>query len=726
MREYRLRGAIPTESEARGLHYDGDLFFSAHTHLFRCSQGAYSKVCDVDGTVVDFAVGERTFVATQERMYMNSESVTVGTLRRSFSCIAARNGLIAAGCRNVLEIWHIPTEYRFTLFKLHSKNLGHFLDITSVRFVADHLVLTTGRDCSVRMFNILDKTSRRICSTMSAPLAAYSTDQDNTEITVVCEDGALLTYLLNDSGVVSQGKTFLDSRILASSCHAGFVAVSVECEGENLFVFRGQERVYSANIGHRITELVLAGESIAVRGPGFVGIYNLLMNVFGFELELPRIVCMHAARELVAVGCADKRVRIYHEHRCLQTLHDANSTHPVFSVHLLQNSVLCLSVDGRVSVWDLKNGTCYRSFKIPVRMSASEVSSDGLLLFIADFNEYTVRVVDLQRSKEIDVLTGHSGPIFRMVCSQNALFSLSYDNTITRWNVYSQTSDVLQLEKTITGLAVRNRKLCVATENELIVYDDQFVYERSIQVSLRARKRNELFVSEKPVEHLDFTFDCRFVVAGGESNTLKIVSVETGDVEHAVAVSLNREWENYEERLGRQSDRLFDKTKTIEVLRIQHSSSQRLFYVLTREGVAVYELSTTRFSPISLDVSLTPDAISQYIADQEHLKAAIGSLRINQYDVIKNTVLCCPPSKIEGVVRHLDVHLVESLRGAVSKMLDDPACHLAAIQWLRFVVQYFGSSDAQRSEIHRLRKSIGSVLRLGKLNRLMLLNIARK
>ena len=35
MTEFTLRTSIPTESEAKGVFYDGRLFFSSHTNLFR-------------------------------------------------------------------------------------------------------------------------------------------------------------------------------------------------------------------------------------------------------------------------------------------------------------------------------------------------------------------------------------------------------------------------------------------------------------------------------------------------------------------------------------------------------------------------------------------------------------------------------------------------------------------------------------------------------------------
>ncbi|ADM11465.1 WD40 domain-containing periodic tryptophan protein 2-like protein [Encephalitozoon intestinalis ATCC 50506] len=727
MREYRLKSVIPTESESRGLYYDGEVYFSSNNHLFKASRGRYTKICDVGGTIIDFSISEKFFIVTEERMYMNNENRMVGSLKRRFSCMAINKNLMAAGYSNVLEIWNVPKEFKLPLFDLHSRHLGHFLEITSVKFLSDNLVLTTSRDCTVRIFDILENKSSRLCNTMSVPIAAYTMGGENKELIVICEDGTLLYFEIDGENIISKGIVHHNSKVLASSSSLGFVAISLDKEsGENLLIYNGQEMVYSASVEHKILSIYLHEDSIAVKGPKFVGIYSLSLNLFVFELDLPRIMTMDVKKDMIAVGCSDKKVRIYDGERCIHTFFDSNATHAVFGVHILQNSVLCLYLDGKVSIWDIKNGICYRSFEIPVRISASEVSDDNLLLFIADFNNYSVRVIDLQRGKEIDTLQGHEGPIFRMKWDGDSLYTLSYDNTIKKWNVYSQTVTELQSRKMATGFSVRNGKLCVATVDELSIYDSGFNYERGIKVSLKARKRNEIFISEKPVESLDFTFDNRFIISGGEANTMQMISTETGDVAQVLRVSDNREWENYKEVLGKESSKSFDKTKIIEVLKIMHSSTQREFYVLTREGVSIYEPSLVKFIPLRLDVSLTPESIKEYLDHGEYLKAAIGSLKINEYEIVKEVLLSCPYNRIEGVVKHLDAVLAENLRLVVSKMLDSPIHHSTAIKWLKSIVFYFGSSKTQGTELHKLRREIDLTLKIGKLNKSMLLNIIEK
>ena len=129
------------------------------------------------------------------------------------------------------------------------------------------------------------------------------------------------------------------------------------------------------------------------------------------------------------------------------------------------------------------------------------------------------------------------------------------------------------------------------------------------------------------------------------------------------------------------------------------------------------------FAPINLDMSLTPEAFRQYLSNKEYLKATIGSLKINQYEVINDIVLSCPPNKIEGIVKYLDEYLIENLKLTISQMLDNSTYHITAIKWLKYIVFYFRFSKILRFEVYNFRKNVDAVLRLERLNRSMLLNI---
>ena len=78
----------------------------------------------------------------------------------------------------------------------------------------------------------------------------------------------------------------------------------------------------------------------------------------------------------------------------------------------------------------MKNGTCFRSFNIPVKISATTVCDDGMLMFIADYDTYKIRIIDLQRSREIDSLEGHESPVKHMLYTNSHLFTLSVDNEL--------------------------------------------------------------------------------------------------------------------------------------------------------------------------------------------------------------------------------------------------------------------------------------------------------
>ena len=49
---------------------------------------------------------------------------------------------------------------------------------------------------------MLDNMSKRMCNIIGTPIAAHISNQANTEITVVCDYGALLYYMLEGEDIV--------------------------------------------------------------------------------------------------------------------------------------------------------------------------------------------------------------------------------------------------------------------------------------------------------------------------------------------------------------------------------------------------------------------------------------------------------------------------------------------------------------------------------------------
>ena len=122
MSGFKIKNIIPTASEAKGIYSSDGVYFASNTNLFKMKRNTFSLVSSCDGIIKHFAVnGDFSFICTNDRIYFNHFQHFIGSLKRSASAIDCSDSFFAIGNNNVLEIWNIPTEYKFSLFSLNSK-----------------------------------------------------------------------------------------------------------------------------------------------------------------------------------------------------------------------------------------------------------------------------------------------------------------------------------------------------------------------------------------------------------------------------------------------------------------------------------------------------------------------------------------------------------------------------------------------------------------------------
>ena len=189
MSGFKIKSIIPTASDG--------LYFSSNTNLFRMRKSEFSLVSSCDGIVRRFSVNQDLFfLCTGNRIYLNHLQHFIGSLKRSATAIDSCDAFFAIGNENVLEIWTIPSEYKFCLFTLQSKHVGHHRSITHIKILDNSRIVTASDDCSVRLFDIKNRKSSVIATLNDIPLGIHC---DNDNITVTTRNGGIVFLDLSTS-----------------------------------------------------------------------------------------------------------------------------------------------------------------------------------------------------------------------------------------------------------------------------------------------------------------------------------------------------------------------------------------------------------------------------------------------------------------------------------------------------------------------------------------------
>ncbi|KAK6089159.1 hypothetical protein P3W45_001858 [Vairimorpha bombi] len=626
MLHYSLRTAVPTESKSRGIFYDNrDIYFASNTYVYKVTEGQYS-ICGILQSSVRQIIPRNNilYAVTEDSLVLIHNKKNIASLRCNCISFSLSDKFIVLGNGTTLEIWYLPKEYKFGMFDLNTKIEQHNDEITCT-YIAEERIYSGSKDCSVKYYDLVLKKTERFINTKSYPIKILRIKE---HLVVVCEDGQI--YYVNENNKKIENKIFKNTKISSADQFGDLICVCIQENNKSLVeIISSGETIYGVESHNLIDEISFNNLKVAMKSDKYVGLYNFEIDTFLFNLDLPKISCIDTTNELLGVGCADKKIRIYDDKRILSTFFDEKNTHPFYKIFFL-----------------------------------TAVCDDGMLMFIADYETYKIRVIDLQRSREIDSLEGHESPVKHMVYSENHLFTLSVDNELKKWNVFKSDCVSADLEKTATDFVVRNKKIYVSLLTEILIYDFNLEYESS--------------------------FDGKLIFLGGESNKISIMEMDSNNIEQTIKVSRNKKWKNYKDIIFKNQKKSCDKSDVIEVLDIIHSRNQHKVVFLSREGVFIYEKSTSKYLPLCLDIETTSEAISGYLESKKYLNALIASLKIKEISLIKNILDIVPEDQIEFIVKYIPENMVEDFRKYLINLISDRYRIQNLFRWMRYLIYYHG------------------------------------
>jgi len=571
-------------------------------------------------------------------------------------------------------------------------------------------------------------------------------------------------------------------------------SVAVHEENKVLYfsLFREERELQRCVLPFLPEELSVSGNKVALRSRHFLLVFDFDSGRNLFTLDFPKFVCMSVYKGILGAGCKDQKVRIYKDNlqvgmilgedagnagnvgnvgnagngtmmneRTLSathtstvhtstvhtsnihtsivhtsTVHTLQADRDILNLHMSDSSCCVVYKSGHISVFNLRDGNCYRSFTVAGSNRESNetitfdkatrddknikgdkatrddknvpnptgtlhstphstshsfhnsfypfthscISEDNCVLFLADTKR--ILIVNLQRSKLIEEVT-LSSPLTELIYHRNFVYFVDFSNQVTKLNVFNGKSTLLQLEKTCSTFSIHSNRLLCAVENELLIYDLDFNYLETVYASLEGRNREEVYSKNKAIESVGF--DEERIICGGRVNQLKViryslggvsdnrVSVNraTGDnnktnesdnnktnqvngtlttsrkftasptllrsvVSQVLRVSENKDLENFKTKLMKERKGEFKKTNFIETRKL--ILENKVFYVLSREGIKVYSKNLLNFNPIEFGVKGNNKFIEKSLSEGNFVPALISALKTGEFKQISRVI----------------------------------------------------------------------------------------
>lgn len=584
--------SFATPSKSPGILLDNDIHFASSSFIF-----SSSSFVSIGEDILMLQRSGRYIVATERRLHVVSNKI-VCSLNRAATALSVHNDLIAIGFRESVEIWKLHTtgknnEHIKPFFSLKRTFPGHAESVTSILFLDDFGIVSTSLDCTTRLhvcdIHSLDavqvhkssalapgaaRTERQgakvIAKHSSTPLRAFEIDG---YVVIVTRRG-VVSYLDRDWNTIS--KVYVTGDVVSVAKCKSVIAILArtggskpradnQCVQRLVLVTKDGKR--EVDVGDDFFELAANDNLIALKGNS-ISVYDLGLDTLTRLIDLVDATAMCEHKDRLVVGCTDNGLRLYKpfarvaygrtgaEEDMLARLnalrqwldpvkfHDENVREAPLCIHMAENILLSLTLSGYVSVFNMSDGNCFRSFPLNLKVRTSAVSPDFSVLFVSS---YKLHVVDIKRGQRIDEFDYQ---VLSIKCSRDKAYILLLDAFIV-YDYSDFTSHSIRIE---SGMVCD--EISVVANNTVTMYDLGLNYIRSLSGS-------RVFCS----------------------NSRRIV-VENKGVEVIELESMESEKLDVKSPLG-----------------ISCSSTSRRVYVLTARSVVVFD-SSTPFADIDLDASI--------------------------------------------------------------------------------------------------------------------------
>ncbi|GMM35753.1 snoRNA-binding rRNA-processing protein [Saccharomycopsis crataegensis] len=475
-------------------------------------------------------------------------------------------------------------------------------------------------------------------------------------------------------------------------------------------------------------------------------------------------VCYSADGSRAITGSDDGKIKVWDLKSgfCLATFSEHRAA--VTGVELSsKNAVLfSSSLDGTVRAWDLLRYRNFRTFVAPesrVQFTSVTIDPSGEVVVATALGSDEVFVWSVQTGQLLDSLTGHEAPVIQVSFGKErpVLASASWDKTVRVWDIFgrSQTSEPFQVYSDVVALAMRPdcKQLAVSTlDGQISIWD----IEAGKQIGnidakkdiLVGRYLGDSFTAQNSkrarfFSTIAYSFDGSALICAGKNNSICLYDVDNEVMLRRFKVSENMALDGTLVKLnssrftedgvnldlvddaGENSDledridntlpgsqrggdpSLRNVRPEVRVTSLKFSPAATEFVAASTEGLLLYSIDTrTIFDPLDLDMDITPESITEALANEDYLAALVMSLRLNEDYLLAKSFEAVPLNDIPLVVRDVPVVHLPRLVQFVGEWASNGVHLEFALLWLKSILENHGK------HIRENKMKYGSGLRL--------------
>ncbi|OVA00485.1 WD40 repeat [Macleaya cordata] len=474
--------------------------------------------------------------------------------------------------------------------------------------------------------------------------------------------------------------------------------------------------------------------------------------------------------QLLATGADDNKIKVWTTSSGFCFVTFSEHTNAVTALHFMagNNCLLSASLDGTVRAWDLFRYRNFRTFTTPSSRQFVSLAADqsGEVICAGTLDSFEIFVWSMKTGRLLDVLSGHEGPVHALTFSPtNAILaSSSWDKSVRLWDVFEGKGAVETFTHTHDVLTVVYRPdgkqlACSTLDGQIHFWDPidgllMYTIEGRRDIAggrlMTDRRSAANSTSGKCFTSLCYSADGSYILAGGSSKYICMYDIADQVLLRRFQITHNLSLDGVLDFLNSKKmtdagplDLIDDNDSDVEegidkqtrsklaynlpgsmpnngrpVVRtkcLRIAPTGRSWAAATTEGVLIYSIDESFvFDPTDLDMDVTPEAVDTALSENQHQRALLLSLRLNEDSLIKKCIIAVNPADIPSAASSIPFRYLQRLIEAFADLLEN-CPHLEFIlRWSQELCKAHGHLIQQnsRSLLPALRSLQKAITRL--------------
>ncbi|ORD96936.1 hypothetical protein HERIO_1161 [Hepatospora eriocheir] len=639
------------------LNDDKEVYFVSNGSLF----SYLNKLREIDSCESDIVkfrfYNDNAVLVSESRIYFN-----FGSLKRMTTAFDLCENLFALGTKDdfTLEVWSIPDQYKFTLFDRVLKINKHTSMINCVK-IYQNFILSSGLDRSIFLTDINTGNSNLIWKSKDLPVYVNfinkeiessdlkivqiekekvdfklienkkkyinCLDVDDLECVVVTEKSIIKIKKVFNRKNNDENINFLNfkGKIICADCNKNRIVVVLQQDiSSELILFNNDlEELYRGLLSESLFNISLNDYSVALKFKNKISVFDVQAEALK-NIPLPVINDIDVKKNVLGTACNDNYLRLYsidsNNRISFKEYFDQNFKGNSASVKLFKNSAVMVSDKFYVSLFNVDDGNCYRSYNLPIESDESilkvELSEDGIYGFFVTKN----RIINVELKKANIVNSIVVSNLIKAICYRDNLYYVNLENELFKWNPFSDTLNTIQITKMVKDLYIEEGLIGVMLTKEIEFYNLNLKFNSSLPII----NKKEIKSIKEVKEGFDkFSFNNKNIIIARD----KLISIDRKTFKRKVFYEFTGD------------------TKIIKMI-----ATIDMIFVISNKGISIFKKSENIILPVNINIESNPDFIKTALSNKEYLKALLGSLRLGEEDLIVRVLRECDNLEIYKVM----------------------------------------------------------------------------